>query len=349
MYLNLNIYERPPEELFEDDIDDFTENYPGKVKMTIDSRTIVFVGATGFIGSAALRASIACGDSNIVLIRDSSDTSRIRDLMNDCHVINQSNLTQSELTDLLKSLKPEVWVHLAWRGVAGADRNNAFQVSENLPVVLDSVRLAAAIGCRHWVGLGSQAEYGNPNCRIDESLPTRPTTLYGKAKLAACWASMAYAEGLDMSWSWIRVFSTYGPRDHSDWLIPYLIREFSQGRSPSLTPCEQIWDYLYVDDAAKAILAVAKTPGCGIVNLGSGKAVPLVDVVQEVASLCEATVQPRFGAQPYRPDQVMRLEGDISKLQNLVGWRPSISLEEGLKRTVEYYLNLPPKPFMESD
>ena len=234
----------------------------------------------------------------------------------------------------MRERQPKVFIHCAWRGVLGGVRNEAYQISENVPLTIKAVELAHASGCRQWIGLGSQAEYGNLNRRLDESAPTTPTTAYGRAKLAAGIAALGLAETLGLRGAWLRVFSTYGPGDAPQWLIQHVVREFLAGRTPQLTRCEQLWDYLYVADAARAIVSVANGETTGVFNLGSGRAVVLKELIETIRKIIGSTVEPDYGAVPYRPDQVMHLEADIGKLQAATGWFPTTSFEAGLRATV---------------
>ncbi|MBL7372666.1 NAD-dependent epimerase/dehydratase family protein, partial [Escherichia coli] len=106
-----------------------------------------------------------------------------------------------------------------------------------------------------FVGMGSQAEYGPVSARLDETVPTRPTTVYGAAKLSTALMLERLAEADGLSFAWLRLFSSYGPKDDLSWLIPYMARRLLAGERPALTPGEQIWDYIYVEDAAAAVAA----------------------------------------------------------------------------------------------
>lgn len=299
-------------------------------------KTFLVTGSTGFIGAAVVRCALARGHHVVLLLREDSDCSRIEDIMSQC-TVQRRDVPDQELVTSLAMHKPDSWLHLAWKGVAGDDRNEAFQALENIPAALHSLRLAAAAGCSQWIGAGSHAEYGNPNCRVGVGHPTLPTTVYGKAKLATCWASQAAAQGLGIKTVWMRIFTTFGPGDSPEWVIPYMVREFSSGRRPQLTKCEQKWDFLYHDDAASAFVIAAETGLGGVYNLGSGRAVALREVVEEISALAGQGQEPLFGTVPYREDQVMHLQADVSDLQKACEWEPSISLEEGLKRTVDQY------------
>ena len=290
----------------------------------------VITGASGFIGAAAAADLLASGHKVTALLRPDSNPARLQHLPN-LHILHHSHLADPATIAALKAASPDVFIHCAWRGVGGQDRNEAFQITDNIRMSMDSVDLAAAAGCQRWIGLGSQAEYGNQNRRLNEDAPTLPTTLYGKAKLATGIACLALAEARGLSAAWLRVFSTYGPGDSPHWFLQYALREFRAGKSPDLTLCTQLWDFLHVNDAARAISATAATPtASGNFNLGSGSALPLRFWLDLLRSATNSSSEPNYGAVPFRPDQVMHLEADISKLTAATGWEPLISPADGI-------------------
>ena len=302
--------------------------------MNVPRPTVILTGATGFIGSAVLAELARQKTRAVVLIRAESDRTHLLCRAEDTFVFKR--LDDPELAKQLKEQQPSTLIHCAWRGVAGQERNAAFQLTENVPLTLASVELAAACGCGQWIGLGSQAEYGNANRVLDEAAPTNPTTVYGKAKLAAGMEALEACARKRMAGTWLRVFSTYGPGDHPHWMIPYVIREFLSGRPPQVTKCEQKWDYLFVEDAARAIAAVANANVSGVFNLGSGEAHPLKQIIELIRGELNTSVRPAYGAVPYRSDQVMHLQADITKLRAATGWSPAVRPEEGIHLTVAW-------------
>jgi UDP-glucose 4-epimerase len=296
---------------------------------------VAITGATGFIGAAILRQLLQAGFPVAVLLRPASDTARLEGVGN-FEKFTYSTLEDPAMVAALSHFQPDIFIHCAWKGVGGQDRNEEFQITENLPSVLGAVQLASQAGCRQWIGLGSQAEYGNLNCTLDEGAPLRPTTIYGKAKLAAGVAALALCDAHGLAGAWVRVFSTYGPNDSPSWFIPYVIREFLAGRSPRLTKCEQLWDYLYVTDAACAVVSLANGDSRGFFNLGSGSALPLKNYIEAIRASLASPLEPIYGALPYRVDQVMHLEADISRLVRTTNWRPAISFVEGINNTIEF-------------
>lgn len=301
--------------------------------------TVVLTGATGFIGSFVAKEFAAQGHAVVALVRPQSDIWRIAGVPGLEIVHGDAQAEATRLVAELSSLQPQVVVHCAWRGVGGADRSEAFQIEENVPATIRSVAFARAIGCRQWVGLGSQAEYGNLDRPLDEDAPLKPTTAYGKAKLAAGVAALGLCESFGLTGSWLRVFSTYGPLDNPSWFIPYVIGQYLAGQSPRLTKCEQVWDYLYVADAAAAVRAVVEKNASGTFNLGSGIPISLREVVERLQQELEVTGTQRYGDVAYRPDQVMHLQADISKLKGATGWTPATSLQDGLRATVAFERN----------
>lgn len=300
------------------------------------NKTIIITGASGFVGSALVQQAINDNFRPIIFTRSTSNAFRINDVEKYCHVFSYNDIHKKECVKKIAAMKPQALIHCAWEGVAGKDRNDAIQLN-NIALTLDFVKFAHQVKCKQWIGIGSQAEYGNPNCRVNETHTTSPTTIYGKTKLGCCFSALALCQAFGIHGAWVRLFSLYGPQDNAHWLIPYLIKELSLGHSPQLTRCEQQWDYLYIDDVAHGILSILNTQASGIFNLGSGRTVQLKKVVDAIRKLVNPTIKINYGAQNYRPDQVMHLEANISKIKKETGWSPQVSLNQGIKKTVAWF------------
>lgn len=301
---------------------------------------IFLTGATGFVGSYVLQRLLAnAAHSVAILLREESDTWRIQESLADEHltIIRGDINSPPSFSSALKDFAPEAIVHLAWQGVLNAERNSPKQTT-NLTATIELVKLSAQVGAKHWIGLGSQAEYGPCNQCVDEQQPTQPTTLYGTTKLCTCLMAEQLCNHFDLRFSWLRLFSAYGPKDHSSWMIPYLILSLLKGKRPSVTAGEQKWDYIFVKDVAEAIYQTTNTSQAhGIFNLGSGQVYRIREIIEQIRERINPHLEIGFGEVPYRPDQVMHLEADISRLQQLTGWHPLTSLDKGLTETVEWY------------
>jgi UDP-glucose 4-epimerase len=305
---------------------------------------ILLTGATGFLGSYFLRRLAGENVTVAILVRPQSNLWRITPLPLPVTRIEVDLGRIKEAAGAIDVFQPEALVHCAWSGAGGRMRNDFSQVEDNLAPSLELLRLAVEAGCRTFLGLGSQAEYGPQNRRLNESALTEPTTLYGTAKLSLSWLMRQLCGQWDIRYLWLRVFSTYGPMDDPpegapNWLLPSVIRALGRNEAPALTACEQRWDYLYAADAAEAFWEVLRNPKAeGIFNLGSGQARPLREIVQFVRNQINPELPLGFGRVPYREDQVMHLEADITRIQDVTGWKPRTSLEKGLRMEIDWHL-----------
>ena len=296
---------------------------------------VLVTGASGFIGAAVTRTLVQQGEEVAVLLRPGSDTWRIAAEMPQLHVIGGNLCELDSIANSVRDFRPEAVIHLGWDGVKGSERNEPVQV-DNVAASLALYRLAESIGCDTFVGMGSQAEYGPVPGRLDESAPTRPTTVYGAAKLATCLLLERMASTSGRQFAWLRLFSSYGPGDDPSWMLQYVARSLLRRERPALTAAEQIWDYIHVNDVAGSVIATMNSRAHGVFNLGSGVAHKLADIVTTLRDLIDPSLPLGFGEVPYRQDQVMYLEADITRLTAATGWTPRVPLEVGLREVVDW-------------
>jgi UDP-glucose 4-epimerase len=294
----------------------------------------VFVtGASGSVGAAASHALLGQGHQVAVLVRQ-KDPVRLADILPQLTVIHGDLQDVPAFRPGLAVFAPEALVHAAWLGVQGAFRDDPKQ-DQNLIFARDLMALASDLKLKQVVALGSQAEYGPHSGALDENASTHPNTRYGQTKLECCRLMLRLAENQGLPLAWLRLFSAYGPGDDPSWMIQSVIRQLLAGQRPALTPGEQRWDYLYLADVGSAVAAVLKSGSSGIFNLGSGTAIRLRELVEQLRDLIDPSLPLDFGKIPYGPGQVMHLEADIHKLTHATGWQPKMSLAQGLARCVE--------------
>ena len=294
-------------------------------------------GASGFLGSALVRQLLDRGHAVTGLLRPQSAPPRLKDCIERMAILRGDLSRPSELRDSISSQPIDAVVHMAWWGVTAEYRNSPLQISQNLASTLAIWEGAQAAGCKAWIGLGSQAEYGPCNEVLREEICPKPVTAYGVAKLAAGLATGKMSELAGVRHVWLRLLSAYGPGDDEKHMLPSVILDLLARKKPSLTRGEQVWDYLYVDDAARAICMTLETDISGTFNLACGKTATIRSIVEQIRDLIDPSLPIGFGEVPYRVDQVMRLEGDISKLSDATGWKPTTSLQQGLRQTIEWH------------
>lgn len=308
-----------------------------------DIRSIVMTGPTGAIGMAIIGECIK-REIHLLLItrKDSLRNNRIPD--SKYISILFADITEYDYLDIEKKTLGsfDAFIHLAWAGTIGNGRNDMDLQSNNIKYTLSAVRLAKRLGCKIFLGAGSQAEYGRVEGFLNAQTPAFPENGYGMAKLCAGYMSKGLCEQMEMEHIWIRILSIYGPYDGEKTLISTAIRGFLKGEDTAFTAGGQKWDYLYSEDAAGMILDLLKKGKNGKTYcLGSGKGRALKDYIKDVYyAICEDTVDDDkigIGRLPYNDKQVMFLCADTEELKEDIGTLKLTPFSEGIRTTVEWY------------
>jgi nucleoside-diphosphate-sugar epimerase len=299
----------------------------------------IVTGATGFIGAHLVRELIKNRENTVLaLVRTHNSLWRLEECLvyENLHLIEVDFLDYVSLVDALKGYHPKTLFYVLWEGVQNTYRNDCIQ-TKNREILSNLLRLAKELEIETIVGLGSQAEYGIKHHPVQEEDSLQPTTLYGMEKVNAYKNMKEFCKAYTIKYRWLRLFSSYGPFDHPTWLIPYVITHLLQNKEILLTEGSQQWDYLYVEDVAKALVTAVDMKESGVFNLGSGESSSIRTIVSEIYKKLRPELRPSFGSLPFRQDQHMLLQADMSKFFSKSSWRPSISLEEGLDRTIHHY------------
>jgi nucleoside-diphosphate-sugar epimerase len=298
---------------------------------SICEKVIAVTGATGLNGSAIVREAIARECKVICFIR--KDTKRTNSIpnSNQCRIV---PLDMSEYASANINEQADIFFHLAWN----TERTDFDDVNKQLANVywtLDAVRLAKKMNCKVFVGGGSQAEYGKLNgTAMPNTSMINPQSGYGIAKYAAGKFSRLLCSQLNIRHNWVRIFATFGMYDTN--LIAKAINELKKSRRLLMsTKCEQMWDYLYSDDAAKAFLAVAEKGVDGkIYLLGSGKPRKLCEYLRALKDIVDPMGFLDFGDEKSYPHDPGYLCADISELTTDTGWKPEIMFEAGIQKII---------------
>lgn len=302
-------------------------------------RAIVF-GATGVLGSALVKLLVQSGIETLVFVRESS-TRKANILQHPLVKIKYCSLEDISCVNNDTGKKFDVFYHLAWNGNSGAIRHDIRQdmylQNLNVKYALDAVETAKRFGCKRFVFAGSQAEYGLSEMKLRSDTPTFPVTGYGYAKLCAGYMTRERAHQLGIEHIWTRVLSVYGPNSDKSTIVALTIEQLYRGIVPKLTKCEQLWDFLYCDDAARAFIFLGdRGIDRKIYVIGSGECRPLSEYVEIIKKTVAPLGKIHYGAIPYRKQQIMHLSADISEIRKDTGWSPEISFGDGIKLTLLY-------------
>lgn len=296
---------------------------------------VVLTGATGFIGSYLAEELVAQGYEVAALRRGQSDPWRVAAIADHLTWI---NLDEPEWEQQLLAWQAEYFVHSAWLGVGVGQRDDWQSQLSNLTFTMQLLQLLAQGPLKKVIVLGSQAEYGAFDGRIDETYPAQPTAAYGAVKLATLNLLQAYCQAHDLEWYWLRVFAVFGPREDKHWFVSFVAASLLRQESPDLTGCEQRYDYLFVKDLARAIVQTlpAATGLSGIYNIGANHATALKEIVDALRELAGSTSTINYGALPYRPGQVMHMEGNSEKFAHAFGPIEQTPLPVALAASIDF-------------
>ncbi len=296
----------------------------------------VVTGASSMIASALIRLLISEGHEVYALCRP--DSNKLDNIIKHerVHIVHADI---SDITAVGQSIGCgcDAFFHFAWCGTSGAERNDSRVQSANIGYTLDAVELAYSLGCEVFIGAGSQAEYGRADGKISPQTPCFPENAYGASKLAAGQLSRIACAKYGMRHIWARILSVYGVGDNSFTITVSSLTKMLDGQVAEFTPAEQMWDFLYCDDAARAFYLMAKSGKDGAVyTLGSGEARPLKEYITLMHRASNTESDIKIGALPYNDKQVMYLCADISALTADTGFVPQVSYEDGIKETVKW-------------
>jgi nucleoside-diphosphate-sugar epimerase len=298
---------------------------------------LLITGAAGFVGAAVARVAVARGLSVTAAVGPSSRLHRLEALGTACTVVRADVTDGASLVAAVESARPDACIHLAAAGATVRSDDLATLLAVNALAPGFLARSLAAVGCRRLVTAGSSSEYGSVLDAMDESAVCNPDDPYGVTKLAGGLLARAVGRELGLETAHLRLFSIYGPGEDPQRLVASVIRSLLAGRPVPLTPGGQVRDFVYVDDAADALLAAALTPGIDglTANVGSGVETTVRELCLKVANVTGGHDLLRFGARPYRDGERFAWRAATERAERELGWRAHTALEEGLRRTIQ--------------
>jgi nucleoside-diphosphate-sugar epimerase len=298
---------------------------------------VLITGAGGFIGSQVVRKVLQDGHAVVAVLRPGESPERLIDCLDSVSLVHCDLCDGDAVRRLVSGTRPENAIHLAWYLEPG----KYWQAGENLDCVRISLCLAQALaeaGCSRFVGAGTCAEYDWDYGFLSESVtPLKPRSLYGICKNATREILQAFCAQAGMGFAWTRFFYLYGPTEAKERLIPYVVLTLLKGEVAKCTRGEQIRDFLHVEDAASAVWAVAKSNLSGPVNVGSGQPIKVRTIVETIAQYLQREENVALGALPTDPQEPLLLLADVRRLASVVGWKPFLTLKEGVAKTCEWW------------
>jgi len=191
-----------------------------------------------------------------------------------------------------------------------------------------------------FIQIGSSDEYGNVPAPQTEKVREAPIAPYSAAKVAATYLIQTLARTENFPGVVIRLFLVYGPGQDEGRFLPQIIKGCLRNESFKTSKGAQLRDFCYIEDAIDGMVNAALSPSAigSVINIASGAAISIREIIDKVVDLTGGG-KPLWGTHPYRKGENMELYADISLAKSLLQWKPETKLEEGLKKTVDYYRN----------
>lgn len=309
-------------------------------------RSMLVTGGAGFIGSHIVDALVARGDH--VKVLDNLSTGRLTNLE---HHGSRVELIQGDLTDSEAVAEAVAGVDCIFHeaALASVPRSVERPLDTHEACVTGTVTLldaARRAGVRRLVYAASSSAYGDQptSSKRELDLPM-PISPYGAAKLAAEFYCQAFTATYGFETVCLRYFNVFGPRQDPDSpysaVIPLFITALVEGRRPTIFgDGHQSRDFTYVANVVDGNLLAADAEGAAghVINVANGRTTSLLELLAALNDLLGTDVTPKH--EPPRVGDVRESLADITLARKLLGYEPRIGLEEGLRRSIEYYRSL---------
>jgi len=315
--------------------------------------SVLVTGGAGFIGSntvaklVELRSRGLVGADEIIAVDNfySGSPSNLDDVRGSVAVVEADVRRPEQLEEAARGRGVDRILHLAAIvSVEEAYENPRLAFETNVLGTLNALELARRLDAVRFVYASSVAVYGEPvEVPIRESHPTRPVNLYGLTKLMGELLALQYSRDYGLDVVCLRYLNVYGPRMRGG---PYggvvykFVSALARGERPVIYgDGMQTRDFVYVEDVADAnvrALFAELSGGSRVLNIGTGRETSIIELLRIISGILGVEARPEF--RPPRRGDVRRSVADITLAREVLGWEPRTSLEEGLRRTVEWFV-----------
>jgi len=296
----------------------------------------IVTGSNGFVGTALCKELSAQGVEVIAIVRnEEEDISQIQTLPG-LRIVYCDLADFGKLDQFVPDRDVDVLYHLAWVGSAGPLRGDCDVQMNNIRYACDTVKACAAMNCGRFVFASSIMEYEIDALMKSDSTPAS-NTLYCSAKVAADYMARTVAGALGVTYIRAVISNVYGPGERSPRLINTSLRKLMQGERCSFSPGEQMYDFIYVTDAAKTFVAIGKS---GVNNrtyyIGSLNPRPLKEFLCEMRDQVDPKIEIGLGDFPFNGVSLTYREFDVEAVKKDTGFVPEVDFATGIRNTIAW-------------
>ena len=306
----------------------------------LEGTRVLVTGGTGFIGSHLVRRLLAEKANVFVLARKQSHDYLIRDIKSKITLVQADIRDFSRLSRVVMKIKPQKIFHLA----AYVNRSRSLdQVDKCMEVnffgTVNLIRSLEDINYDCFINTGTCEEYGNAIPPFKEDQLIHPISAYSLSKSSSVLFCDMYHKNTGRPVLSIRPFTTYGPGQGFNMFVSQVIVSALQKKDFKMSKGEQTREFNYVADIVDGYIKASTTPRAvgEIINLGTGIEYSIKDVAAKIVAMMGSSIKIKFGALPYRTQEIWHLYSDNTKSMKLLNWKPKVNLTEGLKKTIKWF------------
>lgn len=304
-------------------------------------KNILITGGTGFVGSNLVHRLVLEGHKPTVFIRKESNLWRLKNILTKIKIVQTDLLNTKLLSQQVRKIKPTHIFHLAVYGAQQGIQKDTIQTyTQNILSSVNLMEVCCRQGFQQYVNIGSSSEYGLKKSAMKEIDMLQPINHYGATKAAISLAASVFSNVYKLPINTLRLFSPYGYWEDRRRFIPSLILDSIRGRGAELSNPSYVRDFIFIDDVVDAFMyfLTSKNQQSGIFNIGSGKQYTLQQVVEEVRTLSKNKLRIIWNSRVSNQLEPSFWKADISKTKKQLGWKPKITLKQGLRKTYKWIL-----------
>lgn len=298
-------------------------------------KKVIVTGANGFVGSALVKELVK--NDVEVLAMDMPGCNGNLPVCDKVKFLPLALDNISGLKDLINDRDFDCFYHFAWAGSAGAARADTKLQLQNAQWSIECLRAAKEVGCQKFVAAGSIMEHETMAAAFAAGNKPGLGYIYGSGKLVAHTMAMSVAADIGIDLVWAEITNAYGVGELSPRMVNTTIRKVIKGEEPQFTAGTQNYDFVYIDDVAKAFYLIGKNgKPFNEYLIGSSNAKPLKEFLLEMKAAIAPDLNFIFGDIPFTGINLPLEKYDCSKTEKDTDFKAQISFGEGCRRTMEW-------------
>lgn len=302
---------------------------------------ILIIGASGFIGSNIMRK--IAGERDDVFGTSFSGSSWRLDKIPTSSIIHTNILMEDSIEDTLNKVRPKTIFDCSSFGAYSFESDFKLIHLTNYTSLINMLEIISTLDIHSYIHAGSSSEYGLNSSKPSEDENLVPNSHYSISKAAASGVIQFYGKIKNLPILNLRIYSAYGPYEDSARLIPNLCIQASKGKLPLFANENTPRDFIHIDDVVNAFIlaAINMRKACygESVNIGTGIETTLLELAKLSKEIFLISETPKFSQYIAREWDTESWFGDIRKAEELINWKPSIPLKEGLIKTESWWRN----------